>query len=80
VAPFVVTAFQLGIPPGYFPPATVGYDPDEYLGRSTIFGSSFSTDPCGTNDLGYRCLTGVFVGDPIAAADLTGSSRVQLVG
>jgi hypothetical protein len=80
VAPFVVTAFQLGIPPGWVPPATAGYDPEDYLGRSAVFGSSFSPDPCGTNDLGFRCLTGIFAGDPIPAADLTGSSQIRLVG
>ena len=67
---------------GPYPPGTPlpPYDPLDYIGRSDVWGSSFSVDPCGTDDLGYRCLTGAFVGEPIDIGLITGHSRIRLVG
>jgi hypothetical protein len=74
VAPFIVTAFQVGIPAGWFSNEQIGYDPNDY--RRPTNGSL----PCGTNELGFRCLAGYFSGDPIPVDELTGDNRIRLVG
>jgi len=86
VAPFVVTAFQLGAPPSAChprctdPETQIEYLPEEYRKGSNLTSSAYHDDPCGTDEVGYRCLTGIFVGDPINVSQLTGRSRIRLVG
>ncbi len=76
VAPFLVTGYQFGSPPSADPP----YDADEHRDGSYLDGSLYESDPCGTAQIGYRCLTGIFVGEPIVITEITDRTRIRLVG
>ena len=70
VAPFVVTGFQFGAPAKADPP----YDAEDHRIRSWLTGDH----PC--DELRYRCLSGLFVGEPIPIANLVGETHIRLIG
>jgi hypothetical protein len=76
VAPFVVTGFQFGAPASAEPEenADPPYDAEDHRLRSWLTGRH----PC--DELRYRCLSGLFVGEPIPIASLTLDSVVRLIG
>jgi hypothetical protein len=76
VAPFLVTAYQLGAPPSANPP----YNPADHRVGSALPGSHYRTDPCGTPQVAYRCITGIFLDGPIPVEALTDTARIRLVG
>jgi Flp pilus assembly protein TadG len=76
VAPYVVTAFQFGPPAEAFSPPNVA-QADRHRERSWIDNAL----PCLTEEVGHRCLVGMFVGEPTKVSALTGSNAVvRLVG
>ncbi len=70
VAPFVVTGFQFGAPAKADPP----YDAEDHRLPSWLTGDH----PC--DELRYRCLSGLFVGEPIPIANLVGETHIRLIG
>jgi hypothetical protein len=71
VAPFVVTGFQLAAPASANPP----YNAEDYRDPSTLTGRH----PC--DIVRYRCLTGIFVGEPIPLSELSlNNVRITLIG
>jgi hypothetical protein len=69
VAPFLVTGFQFGAPPQADPP----YDGEAHREPSQLTGH-----PCDIPR--YRCLSGLFVGEPIPIANLVGETLIRLIG
>lgn len=97
LAPFAVTAFQLGAPPKCLDapdgPELCDYPLENYRKGSWVDDTSYWIDlssldsgkdspgPCGTPEVGHRCLTGAFVGEPVPISSLTNSNAsVRLVG
>ncbi len=69
VAPLLVTGFQFGAPPSADPP----YDGEAHREPSRLTGH-----PCDIPR--YRCLSGLFVGEPIPIANLVGETQIRLIG
>jgi hypothetical protein len=81
VVPFRVTAFQFGAPPSAGSVSQIGYNPEDWRDPSTLSDTAYKPDPCGTGVVGYRCLTGAFVGQPVPIDTIGGgNTQITLVG
>jgi hypothetical protein len=76
VAPFVVTGFQFGAPAKAHPETNANppYNAEDHRMPSWLTGDH----PC--DELRYRCLSGLFVGEPIPIANLVHEDVVRLIG